>query len=195
MPALFLLLLLFAVSLPGADLTINFGGQITPDRVGLSDHTIPVSQTSKPGITAGFQYRIFFSRHQGFEAEATLTPTNTQLDHTAFYTWQMERVSINGSYVYRFFKMGGFTPFARAGLGTSLTASGSPAPGAGGAPGWDTRLDKIVAAGMDYQLTEHLSFRSEYEAHFLLNQDFADTTWTPARNIISEPKIGLTWTF
>jgi opacity protein-like surface antigen len=178
-----------------ADFTINFGGQITPDRVGLSGHLTPVSQTSKPGIAAGFQYRILFSKHQGFEAEATLTPTNTQLGHNPFYTWQMERVSINGSYVYRFLKIGSFTPFARAGLGTSLTASGSPAPGAGGAPGWDDRFDKIVAAGMDYQLTEHLSFRAEYEAHFLLNQDFADTSWTPAQNVISEPKIGLTWRF
>jgi len=178
-----------------ADFTINFGGQITPDKFGLSNHVVPVSQTSKPAITAGFEYRLFFSKHQGIEAEATLTPTNTQLAHSPFYTWQMERISVNGCYVYRFSTVGGFTPFVRAGLGTSITASGSPEPGAGGAPGLDLRMDKILGAGFDYRLTEHLSFRAEYEAHFLLNQDFADTTWTPAQNVISEPKVGLTWSF
>jgi hypothetical protein len=71
----------------------------------------------------------------------------------------------------------------------------SPSPGVGDAPGWDDRLDKILAAGMEYQLTEHLSFRAEYEAYLLLNQDSAETNWTLAQNVISEPKTGLTSRF
>jgi len=107
----------------------------------------------------------------------------------------MERISGNVSYVYRFLTEGGISPFVRAGWGTSITASGAPAPGYGGAPGIDGRNDKIVGVGFDYRLSAHLSFRTEYEAHFLYNQNFADPTWTPARNLISEPKIGLTWSF
>ena len=181
-----------------SDLSLTIGGQVTPDKIGLSSpgpqgQRDRVAQTSKPAPSFGFQYRQFLTKHFGFVAEASLTPTNTQLGHSALYIWQMERMSINGSAVYRITNRR-VSPFIRVGGGTLVTIGGhTKIPG--DIAGTDIRAEEIAAVGFDYNLLKHVSLRIEYIGHFTLNPDFSDHSWKPQHNLISEPKLGLTYTF
>jgi hypothetical protein len=77
-----------------------------------------------------------------------------------------------------------------------LTVSGLPSGWPHGAPvGLDGRMDEIVGTGVNYRLSRRFSLLAEYDCHFFRNPDFTDHTWHPERNEVSEPKIGLTYTF
>jgi opacity protein-like surface antigen len=66
-------------------------------------------------------------------------------------------------------------------------ASGGPLVGI------DWRMEEIAGAGVEYRLTRRIALNAEYVARFVRNPDFSDHDWHPERNVVSEPRIGITY--
>ncbi len=171
------------------DITLLTGAQITPDRTAVDSAGLQ-QQKSRPGPSAGLAWTNWLSRHQGIAAEANLGNTNTRLADFAWNTWTMNRVSVDGLYVWRWPRRK-LTPFVKGGLGAMITVSGQ-SPGHV-VVGLDWRMEQIAGAGMTYRLTPQFALVAEYESRFFRNPDFSDHQWHPERNVLSEPRIGITW--
>jgi len=171
------------------EITISTGAQITPDRTAIAADGVQ-PQISRIGPTVDAGAKFWLSRHSGLFAESTFGNTNTQLADFTGNTWTMNRVSVDAGYVYRWTRTR-WTPYVRAGAGTMITISGQ-APG-GPRVGIDWRMEEIAGAGMEYRFTRSFSLNTEYLARFFRNPDFSDHEWHPQRNIVSEPRIGITY--
>lgn len=174
-----------------SELTLTMGGQITPDKTADSGR---VQQISRPGPSAGIEYRSWFTRHQGAAFQTNYANTNTRLADFALNTWTMNRFGVDGLYTYRWF-VHRFTPFAEAGIGSLVTLSGHAPPPGNAFVGADVRLEELAGLGVSYPLSRRFSILAEYQCHFFRNPDFGDHGWHPERNEVSEPKIGLTYFF
>lgn len=171
------------------EIALVSGAQLTPDRTAVDSAGLQ-QQKSRPGPSAGFVYTTWLGRHQGVGAEANLGNTNTRLADFASNNWTMNRVSVDGFYIYRW-PRGNFTPFVKGGVGSMILVSGA-------APshivvGLDWRMEQIAGAGFTYRLSPQFGFTAEYQSRFFRNPDFSDHQWHPQRNVLSEPRIGLTW--
>lgn len=188
------ILLLSGAFLPGAELTVTAGAQITPDKTAINQYGV-WPQDSRVGPSAGMEYIFDLGAHQGIGFLVDYANTDTRLANMDFNTWTMTRLVFAPEYVYRFRK-GRFSPFLKAGVGGMITVSGKAA-GAPDAPGvgLDGRTDEIAGVGMSYAFSRHFSVLAEYDCNFFRNPDFTDHTWHPQRNEVSEPKIGLTYRF
>lgn len=178
-----------ACMMQAQDLTFTTGVQLTPDRTAISTSGLQ-PQISRVGPAAGLGVRFWLSKHSGLFGESTFGNTNTQLADFTGNTWTMNRVCIDAGYVYRFIRAR-WTPYLRAGAGTMVTISGQ-APG-GPRVGIDWRMEEVAGAGMEYGLTRRLWLNGEYLTRFFRNPDFSDHEWHPERNIVSEPRIGITF--
>lgn len=178
-----------ACMMQAQEITITTGAQITPNRTAMAPAGVQ-PQISRLGPTAGLAAKFWLSRHSGLFAESTFGNTNTQLADFSGNTWTMNRVSVDAGYVYRLPRTR-WTPYFRAGAGTMITISGR----ASGGPrvGIDWRMEEIAGAGVEYRLTRNFSLNTEYLARFFRNPDFSDHDWHPERNIVSEPRIGITY--
>jgi hypothetical protein len=182
-------ILWFAVSVLASDLTITTGAQITPNKTADNG---AYKQQSRLGPSVGVEFRKWFSAHHGLEAEGNFGNTDTRLANFTLNNWTMNRLSLDGAYVYRF-SARKVSPFIKAGVGVMVTISGH-------APnnvlvGLDDRMEEIAGVGINYHIGRKLSLSAEYECRFVLNSNFSDNAWKPRRNEVSEPKIGLTYTF
>jgi hypothetical protein len=171
------------------DITLLSGAQITPDRTAVDSAGLQ-QQKSRPGPSAGLAYTTWLGSHQGVGAEANFGNTNTRLADFASNNWTMNRVSVDGFYIYRWPRRN-FTPFMKAGVGTMILISGA-------APshivvGLDWRMEETASAGFTWRLSPQFGFTAEYQSRFFRNPDFSDHQWHPQRNVLSEPRIGLTW--
>ena len=176
-----------------ADLTFTAGAQITPDKTAVNWQGLQ-PQDSRIGPSAGVEYVFHVGTHHGIGFLVDYANANTRLADFGFNTWTMTRLVFAPEYVYRF-SAGKVSPFVKAGVGGMITISGkASAPTAPGV-GLDGRLDEIVGAGTSYRLSRHFRLLAEYDCHLFRNPDFTDHTWHPQRNEVSEPKIGLTYTF
>ena len=185
--------LFFAALTRGDDLTATVGAQITPNKTAL-EYGLEQPQQSRPGPSVGLDYRHWFTAHQGVDVEVDYANTNTQLQNFLYNTWTMNRLSLDGAYEYRWTK-GKLSPYLKAGLGSLVTLSGRADPPGVGWVGVDTRLEELVGAGLNYRLSKRFSLLAEYECHLFRNPDFSDHSWHPQRNEVSEPKLGITYTF
>jgi hypothetical protein len=173
------------------DITLMAGAQMTPDRTAVDSAGIE-QQKSRPGPSAGLEYTSWFTRHQGFIAAANFGNTNTRLADFAWNTWTMNRVSVDGLYVYRW-PHGKFAPYVKGGLGSMITVSGQ-APGHI-VVGLDWRMEQVAGSGFTYRVSPRFGLVAEYEARFFRNPDFSDHGWHPQRNVVSEPRVGIVWNF
>jgi hypothetical protein len=181
--------LYFACMMHAQDITILTGVQLTPNRTAIAADGLQ-RQISRAGPSAGIGARFWLSGHSGLFAESTLGNTNTQLADFALNSWTMNRVSVDGGYIYRI-PRGRWTPYVRGGAGTMITISGH-APG-GQQAGLDWRMEEIAGAGAEYRVGRRFSLNAEYLARFFRNPDFSDHSWRPERNMVSEPRIGITY--
>lgn len=184
-----LLLLLSALSVNAADVTITAGLPVTPNRTATDTYSGAHlwNQESRIGPGAGISYRLRW----GLFGEANWSNTSTRLADYSINYWTMNRVSIDAGYEHRW-RVAGWVPYMRAGIGTTVFISGEALNAT--SAGLDCRLDELGGAGVRHGLSRKLSAVLEYDARFLRNPDFADHTWHPQRNVISEPKIGITYT-
>lgn len=173
-----------------ADLAVLTGIEITPDRTALAPAGVQ-QQKSRPGPSAGLAYRKWFTTHQGFGAEASFANTNTRLANFAENNWIMNRVSVDGVYTYRWVDRR-FAPFLKGGVGTMITIGGQAPSHA--LVGLDWRMEEVAGAGFTYRLSPQFGFIAEYNSRFFRNPDFSDHLWHPQRNVVSEPRIGITYT-
>jgi hypothetical protein len=185
----FLAYFLVAATLPAADLTVTTGAQFTPNKT--ADAGL-YQQQSRPGPSAGVGLAHWFGAHQGIAFEVDYANTNTRLADFSQNTWTMNRLSFDGVYEYRW-NFRRISPFAKGGIGSMLTLSGE-AP-AKVPVGMDGRLEEVAGVGVSYRLRHGFSAIAEYDCRFFRNPDFTDHTWKPQRNEVSEPKVGLTYSF
>jgi hypothetical protein len=184
-----LVLLCMAAVLPGADLTMTTGVQITPDKT--ADAGL-YPQQSRPGPSVGIEYGHWFTSHHGVVFGVDYANTDTRLADFTANNWTMNRLGFDAAYEYRW-NFRGVSPFAKLGIGSLVTLSGQ-APG--NVPvGVDWRLEELAGVGVSYRLSRRFGLLAEYECHFFRNPDFSDHAWYPQRNEVSEPKFGITYTF
>lgn len=185
-----ILALFAALSVDAADLTLTIGAAITPNRQATEWGVW--NQESRLGPTAGLIYRKSLSAHHGVFTEANWSNTDQRLQVYSTNTWTMNRVSIDGGYMYRW-SAGRWSPYLGVGIGSMVFISGRDTNLS--TAGLDCRMEALGSAGVSYRLSSRFSARLGYEARWLRNPNFSDPYWKPQRNIISEPKIGLMYTF
>lgn len=177
--------LLAGISALASDLTVTTGLAVTPNRQATEVGTW--NQESRMGPTAGIEFRAKF-----LFAEANYVNTNTRLQNYALNTWTMHRVSLDGGIMHQW-HAGRFTPFAKVGGGVMAILSGMDTNGT--SAGNDTRIEGLAGLGIKYRLSHRFSAALEYEGRLIRNPDFADHSWKPQRNWLSEPEIGISYTF
>lgn len=174
-----------AVSPLAGDLTVTTGIAITPLRTADDGRW---NQESRLGPTAGLEYRFF----KGFFAEANYVNTNTRLGDYSINLWTMTRASVDGGYMPTK-RLGKYELYAKGAIGAMTLVSGKALDLA--SAGLDDRLEWVVGAGVRRNLLNHLSIGVEYEGRIIRNPDFSDHTWHPQMNLLSEPKLTLTYRF
>jgi hypothetical protein len=166
------------------------------------------NQSSGLGEGESAEYEHWW-RSNGLFAAYTRTPTTSALlspgaDNIAWVAvpanstflspngrdvkWDLTRNEMNVLFVRRFHAQRWISPRVMAGV-TSILLDG------GKASGWDHQLGPVIAAGNDVRLSSRLALRCEFLANFLRASNFGDTTYSPGRTIMIEPRFGLVWKF
>ena len=174
-----------------SDFTITVGVPVTPNRQATDTNTV-WNQESRIGPSAGLTFRKWLSIHNGLFGEVDYSNTNTRLADYDVDTWTMNRVTVDGGYSYRWL-LGRFTPYVKVGCGAMVFISGTALNNT--SAGLDDRMEGLAGSGIDYRIRCRISPKLEYEGRLIRNPNFSDITWKPQRNWISEPKLGITYTF
>jgi len=177
-----------------SDFSITVGLPVTPNRQATDTDTgaLVWNQESRIGPSVGITFCKWLSIHNGLFAEVGYSNTNTRLADYGVNTWTMNRVTVDGGYTYRW-TFGRITPYVKVGCGAMVFISGMALNNT--SAGLDDRMEGLAGSGVDYSFSRRLSLKVEYEGRFIRNSDFSDITWRPQRNWISEPRIGITYTF
>ena len=183
----------------GEDATLILGWPLVSNAIGdaaYGTNTWNQQQSAKAELSAGLEYRHWFSEHSGIQFDYNRTGTDatfTSLSFNASLNYRVTRHEISGAFVRKLSRPETrLRPFFVAGPGVLLFDGGYAL---GNKVGWASAPEFVFGGGIDTSITKRLSVRTAFRFHLFRNPNFGDPNFHPGFAHMQQPVIGLTSSF